>query len=180
MVQNENRDFVVLISAKIISIFLISFHFKFDSIVSPIITKILSNLIINFLEKFPFFKKENCIKNKNHIIYDLILTLFHVILDIFSLEAKNFQNILTICAQHIHAIFIDFKNLYNYKIEKKEVGHSDYENLQLENQKLRKETIKKGKEIEELNLFLISLVPKGILYVPLKKKKIKNEIFFEY
>ncbi|KAM9963663.1 hypothetical protein ACTFIW_006901 [Dictyostelium discoideum] len=179
MVQNENKDFVVLISTKIISIFLISFHFKFDSIVSPIVTKILSNSIIHILGRFPFFKKENCINNKNHIIYDLILTLFHVILDIFSLEAKNFQNILTICAQHIYAILVDFKNLYNYKKEK-EVDLCDYENLQIENQKLRKETIKKEKEIEELNLFLKSLVPKGILYVPLKKKKIKNEIFFEY
>ncbi|EAL61117.1 hypothetical protein DDB_G0292628 [Dictyostelium discoideum AX4] len=179
MVQNENKEFIILISVKIISIFLISFHLKIDSIVSPIVTKILSNLIIFFLGKFPFFKEENCIKHKNHIFYDLLLTLFHVILDIFSLEVKNFLNILTIGSQHIYAIFVDFKNLYNYKKEK-EFDLCDYENLQIENQKLSKENIKKDKEIEELNLFLKSLVPKGILYVPLKKKKIKNEIFFEY
>ncbi|KAM9990000.1 hypothetical protein ACTFIY_006032 [Dictyostelium cf. discoideum] len=179
MVQNENKDFVILILVKIISIFLISFHLKLEGIGSPTFTKILSNIIILILGRFSFFKQENCIKNKSHIFYDLILTLFHVILDICSLEVKNFQNILTIGAQHIYAIFIDFRNLYNFKKEK-EFDLCNYENLQIENQKLRKENIKKDKEIEELNLFLKSLVPKGILYVPLKKKKIKNEIFFEY
>ncbi|KAM9983048.1 hypothetical protein ACTFIZ_005659 [Dictyostelium cf. discoideum] len=155
MVQSENRDFIILFTVKIASILLVIFHIKSDSIGSIIVSKLFTYFFIKILEKSTYFKEENCIKNKNHIFYDLILTLFHAIFDIYTLE-----------------------NLYNCK-KVKEVDLCDYEKLQIENQKIKKENLKKDKEIKELNNFLDSLVSKGILYVP-KKKKIKNEIFFEY